>query len=237
MPVIRLDHYICNIMYHYIFFSKTVSQIHIYLVCCLEHFLFVHILGIIIPTDWYFSEGLKTSTRYRHIHSNPICSSKRRFAALFPLDIVQFSHRQKVALWSFSRQIPRFLLTARRVLAQWTQERCHARARWPVLVRPLVFFQDFLPASSNMAIGNPHGKTQWEMNFQWMIYTMFNGFFSYGNPNVQWCSMGNSTMNGGCSIARMVNLFRLVNCSNLSSFIFCETALGHFGLWGYDPMV
>ena len=167
-------------MYHYMFFQDSVPNTYcIYLVCCLEHFLFVHILGIIIPTDWYFSEWLKTSTRYRNIHSNPIFSSKRRFAALFPLDIVQFSHRQKVALWSFSRQIPRFLLTARRVLAQWTQERCHARARWPVLVRPLVFFQDFLPASSNMAIENPHGKTQWEMDFQWMIYTMYH--------YVQWC--------------------------------------------------
>ena len=29
----------------------------------LEHFLFFHILGIIIPTDSYFSEGLKPPTR------------------------------------------------------------------------------------------------------------------------------------------------------------------------------
>jgi len=28
----------------------------------LEHFLFFHILGIIIPTDFYFSEGLKPPT-------------------------------------------------------------------------------------------------------------------------------------------------------------------------------
>ena len=27
-------------------------------------FLFSHILGIIIPTDWYFAEGLKPPTRY-----------------------------------------------------------------------------------------------------------------------------------------------------------------------------
>ena len=29
----------------------------------LEHFLFFYILGIIIPTDQYFSEGLKPPTR------------------------------------------------------------------------------------------------------------------------------------------------------------------------------
>ena len=29
----------------------------------LEHFFFFHILGIIIPTDQYFSEGLKPPTR------------------------------------------------------------------------------------------------------------------------------------------------------------------------------
>ena len=34
-----------------------------YLVGVLEHFLFLHISGIIIPTD-YFSEGLKPPTRY-----------------------------------------------------------------------------------------------------------------------------------------------------------------------------
>jgi len=35
-----------------------------YLVGGLEHFLFFHILGIIILTDSYFSEGFKPPTRY-----------------------------------------------------------------------------------------------------------------------------------------------------------------------------
>ena len=35
-----------------------------WLVGGLEHFLFFHILGIIIPTDQYFSEGLKPPTRW-----------------------------------------------------------------------------------------------------------------------------------------------------------------------------
>jgi hypothetical protein len=30
-----------------------------------EHVLFSHILGIIIPTDYYFSEGLKPPTRFK----------------------------------------------------------------------------------------------------------------------------------------------------------------------------
>jgi hypothetical protein len=38
-----------------------ISQIH--LVGGLEHVLFFHILGIIILTDEYFSEGLKPPTR------------------------------------------------------------------------------------------------------------------------------------------------------------------------------
>jgi hypothetical protein len=33
----------------------------------LEHVLFFHILGIIIPTDKYVSEGLKPPTRYIYI--------------------------------------------------------------------------------------------------------------------------------------------------------------------------
>ena len=37
-------------------------QIYVYLVGGLEHFLFSHILGIVTPTDEYFSEGLKPPT-------------------------------------------------------------------------------------------------------------------------------------------------------------------------------
>jgi len=40
-----------------------------YLVGGLEHFLFFHILGIVIPTDTYFSEGLKPPITY-HILSS-----------------------------------------------------------------------------------------------------------------------------------------------------------------------
>ena len=40
---------------------------HGYLVGGLEHVLFFHLLGIIIPTDSYFSEGLKPPTSYKHI--------------------------------------------------------------------------------------------------------------------------------------------------------------------------
>ena len=42
--------------------------IYINLVGGLEHFLFFHILGIIIPTDSYFSEGLKPPTIYIYTH-------------------------------------------------------------------------------------------------------------------------------------------------------------------------
>jgi len=44
----------------------------IYLVGGLEHFLCFHILGIIAPTDAYFSEGLKPPTRYRDTTTPPI---------------------------------------------------------------------------------------------------------------------------------------------------------------------
>ena len=36
--------------------------------CGLEHFLFSHILGIIIPIDEYFSEGVKPPTRLGWVH-------------------------------------------------------------------------------------------------------------------------------------------------------------------------
>ena len=39
------------------------SMVETYLVGGLEHFLFLHILGIIIPIDSYFSEVLKPPTR------------------------------------------------------------------------------------------------------------------------------------------------------------------------------
>ena len=35
-----------------------------YLIGGLEHFLFFHVLGIVIPTDKYFAEGLKPPTSY-----------------------------------------------------------------------------------------------------------------------------------------------------------------------------
>ena len=38
-------------------------MVYMLLVGGLEHFLFFHILGIIILTDAYFSEGLKPPTR------------------------------------------------------------------------------------------------------------------------------------------------------------------------------
>ena len=42
--------------------SRILDDLH--LVGGLEHFLFSHILGIIIPTDEYISEGLKPPTRH-----------------------------------------------------------------------------------------------------------------------------------------------------------------------------
>ena len=36
----------------------------------LEHVLFSHILGIVIPTDLYFSEGLKPPTRMHSAKGN-----------------------------------------------------------------------------------------------------------------------------------------------------------------------
>ena len=38
-----------------------------FLVGGLEHFLFSHILGIIIPIDSYFSEGFKPPTRFEYV--------------------------------------------------------------------------------------------------------------------------------------------------------------------------
>ena len=46
-----------DIIYIYIYIC-----IYIYLVGGLEQFLFSHILGIIIPIDYYFSEGFKPPT-------------------------------------------------------------------------------------------------------------------------------------------------------------------------------
>ena len=46
-----------------------------YLVGGLERFLFSHILGIIIPTNSYFSEGLKPPTRYVFICHMCCCIS------------------------------------------------------------------------------------------------------------------------------------------------------------------
>jgi hypothetical protein len=46
------------------FFCCGLRYVDLYLVGGLEHFLFFHILGIIIPTDKYFSDGLKPPTRY-----------------------------------------------------------------------------------------------------------------------------------------------------------------------------
>ena len=45
-------------------------QIYADLVGGLEHFLFSHILGIIIPIDYYFSEGFKppTSDCFQQFH-------------------------------------------------------------------------------------------------------------------------------------------------------------------------
>jgi hypothetical protein len=45
----------------------------------LEHFFFFHILGIIIPTDYYFSEELKPPTR-------------------LPFQMMQINHRTKSAM-------------------------------------------------------------------------------------------------------------------------------------------
>ena len=50
--------YINIIQYH------SISIFNVSLVGGLEHFLFSHILGIIIPIDLYFSEGFKPPTRF-----------------------------------------------------------------------------------------------------------------------------------------------------------------------------
>ena len=52
-----------------VLFKHTLLQ----LVGGLEHFLLFHMLGIIIPTDQYFSGGFKPSSRYNHsiIHFYP----------------------------------------------------------------------------------------------------------------------------------------------------------------------
>ena len=57
----------------YLTYGKWSMEIDDNLVGGLDHFLFCHILGRIIPTDKYFSEGLKPPTSNMHYkHDNLI---------------------------------------------------------------------------------------------------------------------------------------------------------------------
>ena len=66
-----------------------------HLVGGLEHFLFFHILGIIIPTDYYFSQGLKPPTR----HCNDIVRRTSRFAPRIVASRAVGPSRERL-LWS-----------------------------------------------------------------------------------------------------------------------------------------
>ena len=52
---------------HGVFGMALVFFTMILLVGGLEHFLFFHILGIMIPTDLYFSEGVETTSQFTMI--------------------------------------------------------------------------------------------------------------------------------------------------------------------------
>ena len=78
-----------------------------YLVGGLEHVLFFHILGIIIPTDSYFSEGLKPPTIYIYTHMilyNPMELVETNPAiSLFGMGISRFTSKEVVIFCRVSK--------------------------------------------------------------------------------------------------------------------------------------
>ena len=152
MPVIRLDHHICHITF--LIFSFSI------------YWELSSQLTDILQRGWNHQPDTLVYIQIPYFRSS---------AALQPFFLW--------TLCSFriaKRQIPRFLLTNRQESPSSVEAGKMPRSREVTRAGSAFGIFPGFPASSNMPIENPHGKTQWEMNVQWMIYT--NGNIGLINP-------------------------------------------------------